>query len=165
MSAFLPPLAAAQLEDASPRFFVRAGVLINGSGAEPRRDTLIEVRDGRIAAVGSAAEFGSALEDAPARDFGAQVVMPGLIDAHAHPTIYPDRRPYEEQLRQPDEMLSLVALHQLALHLRSGVITVRDCGARGRIMFWVREAVRRGPFVGPRLQLAGRAITHSAGHL
>jgi imidazolonepropionase-like amidohydrolase len=32
-------------------------------------------------------------------------------------------------------------------------------------MFWVREAIRRGFFAGPRLQLAGRAITHSAGHI
>jgi imidazolonepropionase-like amidohydrolase len=42
---------------------------------------------------------------------------------------------------------------------------VRDCAARGQTMFWVREAIRRGFFVGPRLQLAGRAITHSAGHI
>jgi imidazolonepropionase-like amidohydrolase len=32
-------------------------------------------------------------------------------------------------------------------------------------MFWVREAIRRGFFPGPRLQLAGRAITHSGGHI
>ena len=32
-------------------------------------------------------------------------------------------------------------------------------------MFWVREAIRRGYFLGPRLQLAGRAITHSRGHI
>ena len=32
-------------------------------------------------------------------------------------------------------------------------------------MFWVREAIRRGYFPGPRLQLAGRAITHSRGHI
>src|SRR5947208_16684223 len=32
-------------------------------------------------------------------------------------------------------------------------------------MFWVREAIRRGVFPGPRLQLAGRAITHSGGHI
>ena len=43
--------------------------------------------------------------------------------------------------------------------------TVRDCAARGQTMFWVREAIRRGYFPGPRLQLAGRAITHSAGHI
>jgi imidazolonepropionase-like amidohydrolase len=32
-------------------------------------------------------------------------------------------------------------------------------------MFWVREAIQRGFFQGPRLQLAGRAITHSRGHI
>src|SRR4051794_26988178 len=104
MSAFLPPLAAARVADAPPRCFIRAGVLIDGSGAEPRRDALIEVRDGRIAAVGSAADFGAAPDGVPAHDCGRHVVMPGLIDAHAHPTIHPDRRPYEEQLRQPDEL-------------------------------------------------------------
>jgi imidazolonepropionase-like amidohydrolase len=42
---------------------------------------------------------------------------------------------------------------------------VRDCAARGQTMFWVREAIHRGFFPGPRLQLAGRAITHSRGHI
>jgi hypothetical protein len=37
--------------------------------------------------------------------------------------------------------------------------------ARGQTMFWVREAVRRGFFASPRLQLVGRAITHSNGHI
>jgi imidazolonepropionase-like amidohydrolase len=32
-------------------------------------------------------------------------------------------------------------------------------------MFWVREAVKRGYFASPRLQLVGRAITHSLGHI
>jgi imidazolonepropionase-like amidohydrolase len=91
--------------------------------------------------------------------------MPGLIDCHAHPTLFPDRQPFEIQLQAPDEMLALTAVRQLTVHLRSGVTTVRDCAARGQTMFWVREAIRRGYFPGPRLQLAGRAITHSAGHI
>jgi imidazolonepropionase-like amidohydrolase len=62
-------------------------------------------------------------------------------------------------------MLALTAVRQLSVHLRSGVTTLRDCAARGQTMFWVREAIRRGYFPGPRLQLAGRAITHSAGHI
>jgi len=62
-------------------------------------------------------------------------------------------------------MLALTAVHQLTRHLRSGVTTVRDCAARGQTMFWVREAIQRGYFPGPRLQLAGRAITHSRGHI
>ena len=91
--------------------------------------------------------------------------MPGMVDVHAHPTLPSDRRDLEASLTDPDDLLTLTAMRQLTLHLRSGVTTVRDCAARGRTMFAVREAIRRGYFPGPRLQLAGRAITHSGGHL
>ncbi|MFN8633261.1 MAG: amidohydrolase family protein [Chloroflexota bacterium] len=149
---------------ARPRY-VRAGLSIDGTGAEPLPDTLVEIEDGKIARVGRRSDFASDLEPSAIADFGDAVVMPGLVDCHAHPTLFPDRQPFEVQLQAPDEMLALTAVRQLATHLRSGVTTVRDCAARGQVMFWVREAIRRGYFVGPRLQLAGRAITHSRGHI
>jgi imidazolonepropionase-like amidohydrolase len=143
---------------------LRVGLLIDGNGGPPLRDAILQVDRGVIGAVGRAEDFGSAAQSAV--DLGSQrVLMPGLIDCHAHPTLFPDRQPFEVQLRAPDEMLALTAVHQLTVHLRSGVTTVRDCAARGQTMFWVREALRRGYFPGPRLQLAGRAITHSAGHI
>jgi imidazolonepropionase-like amidohydrolase len=144
---------------------VRAGLLIDGRGGEPMRDAVLRLVDGRIDAIGRPADFGTAVNSATNIDHSQHVVMPGLIDCHAHPTLFPDRQPFEIQLRQPDEMLALTAVRQLTVHLRSGVTTVRDCAARGQTMFWVREAIRRGFFPGPRLQLAGRAITHSAGHI
>jgi imidazolonepropionase-like amidohydrolase len=143
---------------------LRAGLLIDGIGGPPVRDAIVAFSDGRITAVGRAEDFGSLAEAAHVLGKNS-VLMPGLVDCHAHPTLFPDRRPFEEQLRAPDEMLALTAVRQLTLHLRSGVTTVRDCAARGQTMFWVREAIRRGYFPGPRLQLAGRAITHSAGHI
>jgi imidazolonepropionase-like amidohydrolase len=143
---------------------VRAGLLIDGNGGPPEHDVILQVIDGRIGAVGRAEDFGTLASTAV--DFGSHsVLMPGMVDCHAHPTLFPDRRPFEEQLQAPDEMLALTAVRQLTVHLRSGVTTVRDCAARGQTMFWVREAIRRGFFPGPRLQLAGRAITHSAGHI
>lgn len=145
-------------------FSLRVGLLIDGNGGVPVRDAIIHVEDGRIAAVGRREDFGSRAQGAV--DAGAgRVLMPGLVDCHAHPTLFPDRQPFEVQLQAPDEMLALTAVRQLTVHLRSGVTTVRDCAARGQTMFWVREAIRRGYFPGPRLQLAGRAITHSAGHI
>jgi imidazolonepropionase-like amidohydrolase len=143
---------------------LRAGLLIDGIGGPPVRDAIVAFSDGRITAVGRAEDFGSLAEAAHVLG-NDSVLMPGLVDCHAHPTLFPDRRPFEEQLRAPDEMLALTAVRQLTLHLHSGVTTVRDCAARGQTMFWVREAIRRGYFPGPRLQLAGRAITHSAGHI
>lgn len=143
---------------------LRVGELIDGVGSPPLRDAMARVENGRITAVGVANAFGTA--GAGAIDLGAErVLMPGLVDCHAHPTLFPDRQDYEVQLATPDEMMALTAVHQLTRHLRSGVTTVRDCAARGKIMFSVREAIRRGFFAGPRLQLAGRAITHSGGHI
>jgi len=145
--------------------YVLAGVLIDGNGAHPVRDAVLAIEGGVITAVAKRDEFGSALDGAPVLDFADKVVLPGLIDCHAHPTLFPDRQPFDVQLQAPDEMLVLTAVRQLTLHLRSGVTTLRDCAARGQTMFWVREAVRRGFFPSPRLQLVGRAITHSRGHI
>src|SRR5579859_6499579 len=143
---------------------VHVGVLIDSMGGPPLRDAMVEVTGGRIGAVGVASDFGSRAEMALELG-GGRTLMPGLVDCHAHPTLFPDRQPFDVQLQAPDEMLALTAVHQLTAHLRSGVTTLRDCAARGQTMFWVREAIRRGFFDGPRLQLAGRAITHSNGHI
>lgn len=146
------------------KLVLRVGLLIDGNGGAPVRDALVRVEDGRITAIGRAEEFGTAAKTA--EDAGAtSVLMPGLVDCHAHATLFPDRQRFEVQLQAPDEMLALTAMRQLSVHLRSGVTTVRDCAARGQTMFWVREAINRGYFQSPRLQLAGRAITHSAGHI
>jgi imidazolonepropionase-like amidohydrolase len=147
-------------------FTLRAGLLVPCTADPPLPDAAIRVERGVITAVGRAEEFGSALAEGPVLDHRPHVVLPGLVDCHAHPTLYPDRQPFEVQLgNEPDELLVLTALRNLQIHLRSGVTTVRDCAARGQTMFWLREALRRGYFLGPRLQLAGRAITHSRGHL
>lgn len=142
-----------------------AGLLIDGNGGEPLRDAVITLDRGRVAAVGRAEDFGSRVHRDELLDLRDRVVMPGLVDCHAHATLFPDRQPFEVQLLAPDEMLALTAVRQVTTHLRSGVTTLRDCAARGQTMFSVREAIRRGYFPGPRLQVAGRAITHSAGHI
>jgi imidazolonepropionase-like amidohydrolase len=155
------------IQDSAPAeaHYLLAGTLIDGNGAQALRDVVIAIEGGSITAVGQRADFGSALDGTPSLDFGGKVVMPGMIDCHAHPTLFPDRQPFDVQLQAPDEMLALTAMRQLTLHLLSGVTTLRDCAARGQTMFWVREAVRRGYFPSPRLQLVGRAITHSNGHI
>src|SRR5438876_7239858 len=144
------------LQDSAPdaAHYLLAGTVIDGTGAPPLIDAVIRIEGGSITAVGTRGEFGSALDGVSVVDFADKVVMPGLIDCHAHPTLFPDRQPFEVQLQAPDEMLALTAVRQLTRHLQSGVTTLRDCAARGQTMFWVREAIRRGYFAGPRLQLA-----------
>jgi imidazolonepropionase-like amidohydrolase len=151
----------------SPAFVLKVGTLIDGRGGPPIRSVAVRVEDGRIAAVdaGAGAPSGGPGAGLPVLEFPEHALLPGLIDVHAHPTFPADRRDLEACLAEPDEMLALTAVRQLGLHLASGVTTVRDCAARGRTMFAVREAIGRGYFPGPRLQLAGRPITHTRGHL
>src|SRR6266581_3422698 len=63
-----------------------------------------------------------------------------------------------------DEIMALIALSNINIHLRSGITTLRDNGARNRVMFIVREAVQRGYFLAPRMLLSGRPITCTNGH-
>jgi hypothetical protein len=65
---------------------------------------------------------------------------------------------------ESDEMMALISVRNLHRHLVSGVTTIRDNGSRNRVTFVVREALRRGYFVGPPLLLAGRPLTHRLGH-
>jgi imidazolonepropionase-like amidohydrolase len=55
-------------------------------------------------------------------------------------------------------------VRNLQRHLGAGVTTLRDNGGRNRVTFIVREAINRGYFVGPRLLLSGRPVTHRYGH-
>lgn len=92
-------------------------------------------------------------------DAGGRVVLPGLIDAHAHVTAVS-----HDMLRlaaSPPSLITAQAKDVLEGMLMRGFTTVRDaCGAD----FGLQAAVERGHFAGPRLFIAGWPITQTGGH-
>lgn len=145
-------------------FAIRADRLFAATGDPLTSNGVVLVENDRIAAVGNSAELASRLEHLVVHDYGDATVMPGLVDAHTHLTLAGDGRSYEEMVLDPDEMMAITAVRNLQAHLASGVTTLRDNGGRNRVTFVVREAMRRGYFVGPRMLLAGRPLTQSGGH-
>jgi imidazolonepropionase-like amidohydrolase len=127
-------------------------------------DAAVAVEGSRIVAVGPAAELTANVPDAAVETYADATLMPGLVDAHAHLTLAGDRRTYEQMALDPDEMMALVSVRNLQRHLACGVTSLRDNGGRNRVTFIVREAINRGYFIGPRLLLSGRPITHRYGH-
>lgn len=59
------------------------GTVIDGTGSPPRSDAVVEIRDGRLTAVGSADDY-EVPEGADVVDVTGKWVLPGLIDTHTH---------------------------------------------------------------------------------
>jgi imidazolonepropionase-like amidohydrolase len=144
------------------RTVLRAGRLIDATGAEPRLDVAIELEGSRIASIKPWGERQA--WEGEVVDFSGQTVLPGLVDAHCHLTLLGQGMPYEQEETHSDEFMAVVAVYNAQLMLRSGVTTLRDNGARHGIMFAVREAMNRGLLLGPRMLISGRPVTMSGGH-
>ena len=134
---------------------IRAGVLYDGTLAQPRRNADIIIKDGTIARI----------EDASGEcDRQAACVTPGLVNAHAH----------FEMNGEADTVAALRALSpmQRLLHavenarkaLRAGVTTARDLGASENISIELRDAIDQGRVPGPRMRAAGRVLCMTGGH-
>lgn len=125
---------------------VVAGALKSGHEVLVNDDVIAEVSDGRI--------------DAPSArvvDLGGRVLMPGLIDCHVHihPLILPTTPTMLPSLINAHAMVTLEGM------LMRGFTTVRDAGGADA---GHRQAVERGLVKGPRLFVAGRAISQTGGH-
>ena len=144
---------------------IRCAGLVDGTGRAPILDAAIRIEGGRVSAVGPSgalrAQPGERLEE---HDFGGYFVCPGLIDEHTHLGLAGDGRSYEEMAEDPDEIMVLAGVRNLALHLRAGVTTLRDNGARNAVGFAIREGANRGYFPSPRLLVCGRPIVATRGH-
>ena len=98
-------------------------------------------------------------------DYGDATILPGLVDSHVHLNGIGDGRAGDELATLPDEVLTVQAAENARRHLYSGVTTLRDCGAKNRTTFLLRDAVEMGIVPAPRLILAGRPVAIIGGHL
>lgn len=154
----MPPRLPALLADpasAEGMLWLTGGALFDGTGSAPREGVSVLVEHGRIASVGAAGD--DPPEGATVVDLAGRMVLPGLIDAHAHvKPDFPTPDPGAEPLLQDATAHFLSA--DLRESLRRGITTVRDVGSYGEIVFAARQAMRYGAFRGPRLLTCGAIV-------
>jgi imidazolonepropionase-like amidohydrolase len=149
---------------------VQAKMLIDGTGAEPVSRGLVAVAGRRIVYAGPAAAA-PAFPGARVIELPEATLLPGLIDMHVHPTYYwaeSDLAPYTldsyHALSYSQVDIALLAVANLRSALMAGVTTARDTATVDNIMFDVRRAIRKGRILGPKVYVAGRLVTATAGH-
>ena len=98
-------------------------------------------------------------ESARKIDLGGRVLMPGLIDAHIH--VYLSEVNIGRLAEMPMSLMAARSGPLMRAMLDRGFTTVRDTGGAD---WGIREAVETGQLVGPRLFIAGAAISQTGGH-
>ena len=110
----------------------RGATLIDGTGRAPIAESVVVIDGDRIVAAGPSKKT-RIPKDATVVEARGKTILPGLWDMHAH---------FEQVEWGP-------------IYLAAGVTTVRDCGNEFEFITAVRDAIRDGRGLGPRLLLAG----------
>ena len=142
---------------------VKGAWLYDGTGRPPVARGAVLVEDGRIVALGTEKEL-ALRPGAQVVDCGDQMLIPGLIDCHCHVSMQPWEDNWPARLHDSDPELTLRAVHNLAIDLKSGVTTARALGDRSFVDLVVRNAIASGRLAGPRLLVATRGIRATHGH-
>lgn len=101
--------------------------------------------------------------DVPLTDFTDAMLIPGLVDAHAHLCWDPTKEP--QHLRDEADRALVERAHNHAQQaLRCGITTIRDLGDRHYATVSLRERYRRERAAGPELLVSGPPLTRTGGH-
>ena len=142
---------------------VRNGKLVDGRGGAPIVDAALVVEDGKIRYAGPARAAPQVAPDARQIDARGGTIMPGLVEAHFHPTYFNVAALEDLDIKYPVEYVTLLAASNAKLALECGYTSARSGGSLFNIDVWLKKAIEEGVAVGPRLAASGREICGAAG--
>ena len=142
---------------------VRAGWLVDGTGAAPQRDVAIVIRDGRIQAIGPSAKTPTP-DGAENVDLSTYWVLPGLIDCHTHLAARADQWDDILAFKLSPFHGAFAAVKNAETTLRAGFTTVRDLGSAPFLAVDLRDSIDEGFLKGPRVVASGPGISMTGGH-
>ena len=139
---------------------IRAGTLIDGTGAPAVRDAVVQIDNGRIEAVTTAGPSGSWPASTEVIDASGLTVLPGLIDCHDHLAFHGYELAKRWGLDEPQSTRHLRTAGVARQILESGYTAIRDAGG---LDAGFRLAIQEGLITGPRLVLSLAIISPTGG--
>ncbi|MGY8825727.1 MAG: hypothetical protein ACKVJG_17625 [Candidatus Latescibacterota bacterium] len=94
---------------ASGTTLITNGQLIDGTGAAPIADAAVLIIDGRIRYAGPAQGAPETAADTQRIDANGGTILPGLVEAHYHPTYFNVAALEDLDIKYPVEYVSLLA--------------------------------------------------------
>jgi imidazolonepropionase-like amidohydrolase len=140
--------------------FVQAGRLLAdpASGVVLRDKTLVivgnqvtEIRDGFVG-------------EGRVVDLRDSFVLPGLIDSHVHLTSQQSPTGRLDAVMRDAADSAMVGAGYARKTLMAGFTTVADLGGSNDAVFALRDGIRRGDVVGPRVLASGSSVSIHGGH-
>lgn len=152
---------AQQVQQPAVTQAVLAGKLVDVRSGEVRSHVYILIAGDRIQSIAQATPAGI-----PITDLSAYTVLPGLIDAHGHILSDPTTQNFAAHLRTSIPQATVWGIYNLRLWLDHGFTSVRDAceGPPDYPQFALRDSVKRGLILGPRITAAGSCISITGGH-
>ena len=137
---------------------IRNGQLIDGNGGPPIADAAVVVQNGMITFAGPAVDIPVVSALARVIDVEGGSILPGLVEAHFHPTYFDVAALEDLDIKYPVEYVTLLAAANAKLALECGYTAARSGGSLFNIDVWLKKAIESDIAMGPRLASSGREI-------
>jgi imidazolonepropionase-like amidohydrolase len=139
------------------------GRLVDGTGAPPVLDGAVVIKDGTIVYAGPARGAPELPSDVRRIDARGGTIMPGLVEAHFHPTYFNVAELADLDIKYPVEFVTILATCNARLALECGYTSARSGGSLHNIDVWLKKAIEEDLIPGPRLAASGREICGAGG--
>ena len=129
-----------------------------GDGGDAIAGAEIHVVEDRITYVGSSEAAPPVSASTVTIDANNGTILPGLVEAHFHPTYFNVAALEDLDIKYPVEYVTLLAAANCKLALECGYTAARSGGSLFNIDVWLKKAINEDVVVGPRLAANGREI-------
>lgn len=140
------------------KYLFKNGIIIDGNGKTPEKDSIVVVENNKITYVGKEEAY-TKQNDETIIDARGGAIMPGLIDTHVHMMM--EYTPLHKKVTTPFSFTFYQAEKYLENTIKAGVTSVRDALGTDR---GVKKAINEHLITGPRMQLSINALTITGGH-
>ncbi|KAH6962917.1 amidohydrolase [Fusarium avenaceum] len=146
------------------RYILTNASIVDVASGKLIRNAALKLQDGRIEAIvdSTASNISSATQSSfEVIDCAGKFLTPGLIDSHVHLMAVPGFGDLSKAFGNPHDVSVLRQPYVCAQMLHRGFTSVRDCGGALQAL---KDAIADGVFPGPRVFIAGHAISQAGGH-